>query len=103
MSTAYIQYPSRGVPIFPTASALPTPPPGSGSLAETADSGVLYVSFGGVWEPLASPSASPTAIDGLTGDVSASGPGVVAATVNAVGGQSAANVASATSQVLAGG
>ena len=41
-------------------------------------------------------------ITALTGDVSASGPGSAAATVNSVGGESASNIASAVSQVLAG-
>lgn len=40
-------------------------------------------------------------ITALTGDVSASGPGSAAATVNAVGGATAANIASATTLALA--
>jgi len=43
--------------------------------------------------------SDPNAIDGLTGDVTATGPGTVAATVNTVGGQTAADVATATSLV----
>lgn len=45
--------------------------------------------------------AATTAITELTGDVSAVGPGSAVATVNFVGGQSAANVASATVGYLA--
>lgn len=41
-------------------------------------------------------SSVGSAITSLTGDVSATGPGAAAATVNSVGGQSAANIASAT-------
>ena len=44
--------------------------------------------------------ASGTAITSLTGDVSATGPGAASAVVNSVGGQSAANIANATAEVL---
>lgn len=47
------------------------------------------------WIAIASPGEA-IAIDGLTGDVSASGPGVVVATVNVVGGSLAAAVSTAT-------
>lgn len=45
---------------------------------------------------------APGSLTGLTGDVSATGPGVATATVNAVGGQTAANVAAATILANAG-
>lgn len=101
MSTSYIQYPAKGVPIFPTAAQFP---PGGqiGALAVAADTGGLYEWRGVSWVLLADPSVSPLAIDALFGDVSATGPGVVAATVNSVGGQSAAAVAAAAAAVAAG-
>lgn len=99
MSTI-LNLPLLGIPTYPTASALPATA-SHGALAVVLDVNSLYEFNGTSWVAIATPGAS-TAIDGLTGDVSASGPGVVAATVNSVGGQNAANIALATSEVLAG-
>lgn len=100
MSTSYVSYPPKGVPIFPSAVNFPASAQ-IGSLAVAADTGGLYEWRGSSWVLLADPAVSPLAIDALTGDVSATGPGVVAATVNSVGGATAANIASATGQVIA--
>lgn len=92
----YIRYPalSGSVPVYPNAASLPMTGNTDGDLAVTTDTDTLWVWSGTTWEALAAPDISILAIDGLTGDVSASGPGVVPATVNLVGGVSAANVAS---------
>lgn len=100
MSTSYVSYPPKGVPIFPSAVNFPASAQ-IGSLAVAADTGGLYEWRGSSWVLLADPAVSPLAIDALTGDVSATGPGVVAATVNSVGGASAAAIAAAASQVAA--
>lgn len=47
---------------------------------------------GSKWAPATLPAGNPGTITALTGDVSASGSGSVPATVNAVGGSSAANI-----------
>lgn len=76
------------------AGSLPTTGnnPGDARIALATDT--LYVWNGSSWIAIATPGAS-TAIDALTGDVSATGPGSVPATVNSVGGSSASNVHSA--------
>lgn len=63
------------------------------------DTNTIYVWGGSSWIAVATPGAA-IAIDGLLGDVLASGPGAVSATVAFVGGSSAANVNSATTLVL---
>jgi hypothetical protein len=60
----------------------------------STDTIYLWHDAGSNWLAVATPGAA-IALDGLNGDVSASGPGVVSATVNSVGGSSAANVHSA--------
>lgn len=100
MSNFYAIYPSLVVPssvptyanlaAFPAASTA-----GNGSLAIALDTGNLYESNGASWVLLAEPSAT-SAITALTGDVSATGPGSVPATVNLVGGSTASAVNSAT-------
>lgn len=64
-----------------------------GDAAIAADTNTLYIydTTGPGWVAVATPGAA-IAIDGLTGDVTATGPGVVPATVALVGGSSAANV-----------
>lgn len=95
MSTHYVQYPNIGaVPTYANAAALP-PTATHGDLAVTLDSNSLYEFDGTSWIPIATPG-DVTAITALTSDVTANGPGSVAATVNSVGGQSAANIASST-------
>lgn len=93
MATNYIHYPLNSVPTYPTAGDLPSSA-SHGDLAVVLSTDALYEFNGTSWVAIATPGAA-TAIDGLTGDVSASGPGVVAATVNSVGGSSAANIHSA--------
>jgi trimeric autotransporter adhesin len=77
-------------------SSTPSPPPG-GFLELYVQGTTIYLqdSSGNVYA-----FGSTTAIAQLTGDVSAIGPGSAVATVNFVGGQSAANVASATTAYL---
>lgn len=53
------------------------------------------------WNTFNNKQASGSYITALTGDVSATGPGSVAATVNTVGGASAANIASTVTTVAA--
>jgi hypothetical protein len=78
--------------IFTQESVVPSPP-ASGLIAMYTLAGVVYVqnSVGTV-----TAIGVANGITALTGDVSASGPGSATATVNFVGGQSAANVAAAT-------
>lgn len=67
------------------------PPVGFVLMYVIADTIYLEDSSGNVY-----PFAATTSITGLTGDVTATGPGNVAATVNSVGGQSASAIAAAT-------
>lgn len=88
---------SSSVSLYSTLSAFPLTA-SDGALALALDTDNLYAYNVGMaaWLDIASPAASPTAITGLSGGVSATGPGVVVATVNSVGGSSAANVNAAT-------
>ncbi len=98
MSSQYINIPAFGSPFWKdpviNAAALPSLGNNNGDVRIALDSGIIYEWNGSSWVAVASPGGSPSAIDGLTGDVSASGPGVVVATVNAVGGQTAIDIAS---------
>jgi hypothetical protein len=78
---------------FPALNATPSPPPVGSYVMYVKTDNTIYLedSSGNVYA-----FGSTTAIDALTGDVSATGPGTATATVNFVGGQSAANVAAAT-------
>lgn len=102
MSTSYIDLPAFGDPHWRAPVVLTSDLPILGNqvgdviLAE--DTNTIYVWNGSSWLAVATPGAA-IAIDGLIGDVSATGPGVVVATVNSVGGQSAANIATATTLV----
>lgn len=99
MSTNFVQFPPKGITVYPSAVNFP-PTSFKGDQAIAADTETIYLYDTTVpgWVPVANPGGA-IAIDGLTGDVSATGPGVVVATVNAVGGQTAANVATATTLV----
>jgi hypothetical protein len=77
---------------YPTLAADPPNPAVGTILFYVKTDGNAYI-IGSSGPPTAIGSVS--AVTGLTGDVSASGPGNVAATVNYVGGQSAANIAAA--------
>ena len=77
-------------------SVTPSPPP-TGFLSLYVEGTTVYLqdSLGNVYA-----FGSTSAIASLTGDVTAVGPGAAVATVQFVGGESAANVASATAEVL---
>lgn len=94
MADTYISWPSEQLPRYTNAAALPSGL-SDGSQAITIDTHSLYIYNGSAWLLVANPGVA-TAIDALTGDVSAAGPGSVAATVNSVGGSSAASVNTAT-------
>jgi len=83
---------------FPALATTPSPPPtGSYVLYIKTDNTVnIEDSFGNVFT-----FGATNAITALTGDVSAVGPGSAVTTVNFVGGESAANVASATAAYFA--
>jgi hypothetical protein len=67
-----------------TASALPSLNNNIGDTRQALDTNIIYAWNGTAWISVASPGGSPTAVDGLTGDVLASGPGVVPATLKTV-------------------
>lgn len=99
----YTRYPdpAGGIKIYPSVVNFP-PSAQDGAQAVAADTNTIYIYDTSVpgWQPVANPGAA-VAIDGLQADVSATGPGVVNATVNSVGGAAAADIASATNDVLA--
>lgn len=92
--TFYGRYPSSSwkAPVA-NAAALPLFNNIKGDARVTLDSDDIYIWDGSGWLPVASPAAV-TAITALlnTSDVTANGPGAVPATVNSVGGSSAANI-----------
>lgn len=69
--------------------------PSTGDLFVATDVQKLYRYNGSIWDLISSASGSGGTLTALTGDVSASGSGSVTATVNSVGGSTAANVHSA--------
>jgi hypothetical protein len=71
-----------------------------GDVRLAEDTNTIYVWNGSSWIAVATPGAA-IAIDGLIGDVSASGPGVVSATVNSVGGKTAASIATSVNDTQA--
>lgn len=83
MSSGYINLPVTGVPNVSSASSLPMSGNAPGNLYITLDTSTLYEWNGTQWLAIATPGAA-TAIDGLMGDVAASGPGVVVATLATV-------------------
>lgn len=98
--TGYVNLPGEGSWRPPVATATALPPSGNtvGDAIITQDTDTIYVWNGTAWVAVATPGAA-IALDGLIGDVSATGPGVAIATVNSVGGQTAANIATATALV----
>lgn len=97
MSGTYIRYPFlNSISVYPSAANFPVTN-ANGALVLALDTDTLYVFNTGsmTYVAIATPGAA-IAIDGLTGDVSATGPGVVPATVNSVGGSSAVNINLAT-------
>lgn len=95
-SDIFINIPDSGSPSWKapvdTAADLPASGNNIGDARVAQDTQTIYVWNGTNWIPVATPGAS-VALDALIGDVSATGPGVAVATVNFVGGVSAANVA----------
>lgn len=83
---------------FPEVIATPSAPPAGYALLYIKTDNVLYLQDSSAVE-IALGSAS--SIVELTGDVTATGPGIVAATVVQVGGASAANIAAAVTAYLA--
>lgn len=84
MSSGYINLPSVGSgnwksPVAITSS-LPTTGNSVGDIRLAEDTNTIYVWNGSAWIAVATPGAA-IAIDGLIGDVLASGPGVVTATI----------------------
>lgn len=94
--------PASGIKIYPSVIDFPANPGKDGVQAVAADTNTIYIfdTATNSWQAVANPGAA-IAIDGLKDDVSATGPGVVSATVNSVGGASAGDIASATNEVLA--
>lgn len=81
MSSYYLQLPINGIPTYPTAAAFPTTA-SDGATAIDLSTDTLYIYDAGTasWVAVATPGAA-IAIDGLIGDVAASGPGIVMATI----------------------
>lgn len=94
--------PAGGIKIYPSVVDFPADPGKDGVQAVAADTNTIYIYDTSIpgWAPVANPGAA-IAIDGLMADVSATGPGVVNATVNSVGGASAADVATSVSDTQA--
>lgn len=102
MASIYVNLPSVGnghwkAPVAITSS-LPLNGNSVGDVRLAEDTNTIYVWTGSAWLAVATPGAA-IAIDALLGDVTATGPGAVPATVAFVGGQSAASVAAATALV----
>lgn len=77
----YSRYPNlRGVPAYPSVTNFPAAGNVPGNLAVAVDTSTLYEWNGTTWVAIASPS-SAIALDGLIGDVAATGPGVAVATI----------------------
>ncbi len=89
MASFYASYPvmggSGGVPTYANLAAFPSAVgAGNGALAIALDTDILYISNGTTWEVLADPQVTQNAITGLSGDGTASGPGVVPFTLATV-------------------
>ena len=69
--------------------------PSAGAIYFATDTNKIYQYNSSTWSVIASANGAGGTITALTGDVSASGSGSVVATVNSVGGSTAANVHSA--------
>lgn len=66
--------------------------PSAGAIYFATDTKVIYQYNSGAWVAIATSTGSGGTISSLTADVSASGSGVVSATVNSVGGSTATNI-----------
>lgn len=93
--------PAGGIRIYPSVTSFPTSAI-DGTQAVAADTNTIYIfdTTTNTWVAVATPGAA-IAIDGLIDDVSATGPGVASATVNSVGGASAADIATSVSDTQA--
>jgi hypothetical protein len=95
MADIFINIPGSGAPSWkaavPSASDLPISG-NNGDARITQDTDTIYVWNGSTWVAVATPGAA-IALDGLIGDVLATGPGTAPATVAFVGGVSAGSVA----------
>lgn len=100
----YTRYPdpASGIKIYPSVINFPVNPGRDGVQAVAADTNTIYIYDTSIpgWAPVANPGAV-IAITGLQADVSATGPGVVNATVNSVGGASAVDIATSVSDTQA--
>lgn len=83
-----------------TAADLPASGNDLGDTRVAQDTQTIYVWDGTTWKAVATPGAA-IALDGLIGDVLASGPGVAPATVAFVGGASAASIAQSVTDTQA--
>lgn len=101
MSDTWINLPSSSwKPPVNVAADLPLFGNQNGDARVDKSTDTIYIWNGSAWIAVATPGAA-IALDGLIGDVLASGPGVAPATVAFVGGSSASNVNSATILALA--
>lgn len=94
--------PASGIKIYPSATNFPADPGRDGVQAVAADTNTIYIYDTSIpgWAPVANPGAA-IAIDALQGDVTATGPGVVNATVNSVGGETATDIATSVQDTQA--
>lgn len=82
-----------GTPSLQTGTDASKPAsPSAGAVYFATDTKVIYQYNSGAWVAIASASGTGGTITALTSDVSASGSGSVAATVNSVGGSTATNI-----------
>jgi len=90
-----------GITIYPNAAAFPASAT-DGEQAVAADTNTIYIYDSGVpgWVPVATPPVG-VYISDLTNDVTATGPGSAAATVQFVGGETAADVATSVQDTQA--
>lgn len=80
--TQYSKYPITGVPTYASVTNFPATGNVNGSLAVARDTSTLYEWNGTAWIAIGTPGAA-IALDGLISDVTATGPGVATATIQA--------------------
>lgn len=90
-----------GITVYPNAAAFPASAT-DGEQAVAADTNTIYIYDSSIpgWVPVATPPVG-VFISDLTGDVTATGPGSAAATVDFVGGETAADVATSVQDTQA--